>query len=114
MKLKQKISANYLEKVPSISAGIDWAEENDKVTITVENTGLANLIAQKLFKKPRFSYIHLDDFGSFVWKLIDGESNLIIMGEKVKEQFNEKCEPLYPRLAKFFQILDSYGFIYFK
>ena len=29
----------------------------------------------------------------------------------LKEKFGEKAEPLYPRLAKYFQILDSYGFV---
>ena len=41
-------------------------------------------------------------------------NNILSLGEAVKERFGEKCEPLYERLAKFFQILDSYNFIYFK
>ena len=68
-------------------------------------------IAQKLFKKPKISYIHLDEFGSFVWKISDGGEDITALGERVKEKFAEKAEPLYPRLAKYFQILDSYGFV---
>lgn len=112
MKKKNKISANYLEKIPLIPTGLGWNQDGDgKVTLEVGNTGWANKIAQTLFKRPKVSYIHLDDFGSFVWALIDGESNITAIGEKVKERFGEKVEPLYPRLAKFFQILQSYGFV---
>ena len=40
--------------------------------------------------------------------------DILKLGELVEEHFGEKAEPLYPRLAKFFQILESYGFVSFK
>ena len=80
----------------------------------MHNTGLMKKITQKLLKKPEYTQVHLDENGSFVWPLIDGEKNIIELGVLVKEQFGEKAEPLYPRLAKFFQILESYGFVSFK
>ncbi len=107
----KKISQNYLLKVPSVPTHLGWNEQDGKVTLEIENKGWANRIAQKIFKRPKFSYIHLDEFGSFVWKQIDSKSDLTAIGEKVKEHFGDKCEPLYPRLAKFFQILESYGFV---
>jgi hypothetical protein len=51
--------------------------------------------------------------GSFIWPLLDGETDIIALGEKVKEHFGEKAEPLYERLAKYIQILESYNFIKF-
>lgn len=33
------------------------------------------------------------------------------IGELVEKQFGDKANPLYERLAKYFQILDSYGFV---
>ena len=42
---------------------------------------------------------------------IDGKKNIIELGEDVDKKFGEKANPLYERLAKYFQILDSYGFI---
>ena len=68
-------------------------------------------MAQKFFKKPKISYVHLDEMGSFVWPLIDGEMDIIELGKKVEEHFGEKANPLYERLAKYFQILESYNFI---
>ena len=45
---------------------------NMLVVLDIENTGAFNKLAQKLFGKPRVSHVHLDEFGSFVWKCIDG------------------------------------------
>lgn len=112
---KKIISKNYLEQVPLRNPSINWVT-NDKgdVTLEIENTGFANRLAQKFFKKPKISYVHLDEFGSFIWPLIDGDSDIIKIGETVKENFGEKANPLYERLAKFFEILKSYNFITFK
>ena len=115
MKKKKVIPANYLERVPLRNEEIGWSVDvAGKVTLEVENKGIANKIAQKILKKPRISYIHLDDNGSFVWKIIDGESDLIKLGEKVEEHFGQDAHPLYERLAQFFQILERYGFITWK
>lgn len=115
MSKKKKISANYLEKIPERSQKLRWStNEEGIVTLEIDNVGFFNKLAQKLLKKPPVSYIHLDKFGSFVWQLIDGEKNLLDMGESIREAFGDDAEPLYERLAKFFQILESYGFISFK
>lgn len=105
-------SKNYLDLVPQINEGLSWnKDENGIVTLEIENTGLFNRIAQKIFKKPKWSFIHLDELGSFVWLLIDGKTNIGDMGVSVKEHFGEMAEPLYEKLVKYFEILKSYNFI---
>ncbi len=112
MKKKNVITKNYLEGIPLRHPDINWSKDDEGlVTLEIENTGFMNRVAQKLFKKPKISYVHLDEMGSFVWPVMDGEKNLIKIGEEVKEHFGEKAEPLYERLAKYFQILESYHFI---
>ncbi|WP_461823121.1 PqqD family protein [Blautia stercoris] len=109
------ISENYLERKPARPEGISWsADENGIVTLDIENTGAFNRIAQKLLKKPKVTHIHLDEIGSFVWPLLDGEKNIIELGKEVEKHFGEKANPLYERLAKYFQILDSYHFVEWK
>ena len=109
---KNIIRQNYLEKTPVRASHISWSADDDKmVTLELENKGLFNRIAQKLFKKPRVSYIHLDKTGSIVWPLIDGERDIITLGELLKAELGDEAEPLYERLAKFFQVLESYGFV---
>ena len=105
-------SANYLEKIPARKEGIDWDKNDEnKVTLHIKNEGFMNKVAQKLFKKPEVSHIYLDEMGSFVWPILDGKMDIIAIGKLVKAEFGEKAEPLYERLAKYFQILDSYGFV---
>ena len=106
---------NFLKKIPVKSEKIGWsADENGIVTLEIENKGIYNRLFQLILKKPKITYIHLDENGSFVWPLIDGEMNIVEIGQKVKEHFGEKANPLYERLAKFFQILESYRFITWK
>lgn len=114
-KKKEVINQNYLENIPVRQGGLRWdTNEKGLVTLHVHNTGLVKKITQKLLGKPEYTQVHLDENGSFVWPLIDGEKNIIELGVLVKEHFGEKAEPLYPRLAKFFQILESYNFITFR
>lgn len=114
MKKNSAIKENYLSKKPICQKGLNWSQdENGNVTLSMENTGIANKIAQKLFKKPKTSYIHLDETGSFVWPLMDGEKDIFEIGKYVEEQFGEKSHPLYERLAQYFQTLEKYNFIDF-
>lgn len=115
MKKKNVTEENYLERVPSRASWLNWSKGDDgKVTLEIENIGVFNRIAQKLFKKPKMSYVHLDEMGSFVWPLIDGKMNILELGKLVDEKFGETAHPLYERLAKYFQVLESYCFIVWK
>ena len=114
-KNKTGVSENYLERKPSRPVVISWSvDEKGIVTLDIENTGVFNRIAQKILKKPKVTHIHLDKTGSFVWPLLDGEKTIIELGKDVGAEFGEKANPLYERLAKYFQILDSYHFIEWK
>ena len=115
MKKKNVISQNYLEKKPIRTEGIEWSkDEKGVVTLEIVNKGVFNFIAQKLIKKPRISYVHLDEMGSFVWALLDGEKDIYEIGKLVEAEFGEKAKPLYERLATYFKILESYKFIGWK
>ena len=115
MSKKEVINENYLEKIPVRNKNITWKQDDEnKVTLEIENTGFFNTVAQKFFRKPRISYVHLDENGSFLWPLLDGEKTILELGVLLKEHFGEKAEPLYERLAKYFQILESYKFVEFR
>ena len=110
-----KQNENYLEKIPVRKSYIVWkTDEKGIVTLEIENKGVFNFLAQKLLKKPRISYIHLDEMGSFVWPIIDGQKNIFEIGKDVESHFGEKANPLYERLSQYFEILKNYKFIYFK
>ena len=112
IKLKDK---NYLEQIPVRNPDFTW-KENEQGTVTVDmvHRGFFPMLAQKLWITPKVSHIKLDCFGSFVWKQIDGNRNLIEIGVMVKEEFGEKCEQLYERLAKYFEMLKNNKFVEFR
>lgn len=112
---KQTKAPNLLDLVPEKSekfrAEID---KEGKVTIFVENKGLFNFIAQKLFNKPRFTQIHLEEFGSFIWQQIDGIKTVKEIADILHEQFGEKSDPLYPRICVYMKMLCNYEFVAWK
>ena len=106
---------NYLERKPICKNGLNWSkDESGNVTLEMENKGVANKIMQKLIKKPKISYIHLDEMGSFIWPLMDGEKDILEIGKFVEEHFGEKANPLYERLSQYFKTLEKYNFIEYK
>ncbi len=109
-----KKGENFLDYTPAISPRHTWSEEDGKVTIHMEHRGLYPWIAQKFFKRPRISHIALDEMGSFIYPLIDGERTVEQLAQLVHEAFGEKAEPLYDRLVKYLQILHNNGFIFYK
>ena len=114
-KEKKDKSDNYLDFIPVRSDKYKWdTDEDGNVTIFVENKGIFNRLAQVLLKKPKVSQIHLEEFGSFIYPCIDGNASIYEIGQKVKEHFMEKAEPLYPRLIQYFKMLYDYGFIEYK
>lgn len=109
--MPKKNTENYLESKPRRNEKFSWSVENGKITLEIENKGAWNRLFQKLLKKPRISYIHLDEMGSFIWPLFDGEKTILDIGKAVEEKFGDAAQPLYERLAKYCQILESYHFI---
>ncbi|MCI6442572.1 PqqD family protein [Treponema sp.] len=107
-----KQNKNYLDFVSSIKESLEWKElESGMIQIKMENAVVFNFISQKLFGRPRFSYIDLEEFGSFIWKQIDGKSTIFEIGKSVSEKLKDKAEPLYPRLSQYFKTLQLHGFI---
>ena len=63
---------NYLEKKPMCTPSIRFTvDEAGIVTLEIENKGFMNKLAQKFFKKPKISYVHLDALGSFIWQNLE-------------------------------------------
>ena len=111
---KESLDINYLDLIPVRSEELQWyTDRKECVVLKVENTGLFNKIAQKVFNKPQYTKVHLDRQGTFIWPLIDGERTVADIAALVKEEFGEAAEPLYPRIIKYFQIVESYHFIKF-
>lgn len=73
-----------------------------------------NTIAQKIFKKPRYSFIKLDEYGSFVWQKIDGKKSIYEIGKELQAVHEGAATQLYERLSQYFAILERNKYIVFK
>ena len=111
-KNKKKPDVNYLDLIPEKNPAVGYhLEENQIVVLELENKGAFNRAAQKLFHRPKFSYIHLDEFGSVGWIQVDGTKTIAAIALEVKAHFGKKAEPLYERLIQYFYNLENYGFV---
>ena len=113
-KKEKQESINYLDLIPERNEALRWHRDlKERIVLEVENKGIMNKVAQPLFHKPRFTKVHLDKLGTFIWPLIDGTRTVADIADLVKEEFGKEAEPLYPRIVKYFQIVESYSFIKF-
>lgn len=113
--MKRKLSKNYLLYIPVRNENYSWETNQDaRVVVAIPRTGFFNRVAQKFFHKPKVSYIHLDEMGSFIWLLIDGVNTIESIAQQVKRKFGKKAEPLYNRLVTYFKILDNNSLIHYK
>ena len=113
--MTKKTKENYLDFVPRPNRLFETSvNEAGHVEILTEHRGFYNKIAQKVFKKPRFSHIELDEFGTFIWNQMDGKKSIYEIGAEVKNQFGKKAEPLYERLSKFMKVLHDQHYIVYE
>lgn len=106
---------NFLDYIPKHNALFEFRENKvGNIEIKVQNKGFFNKMAQVLAKRPKYSYIELDGFGSFVWRQIDGQRTVYEIGQLIKNEFGEKAEPLYERLSKFVQILHKNHYVVYQ
>ncbi len=105
-------SENFLDYKFKITDGLQWSlDENDIVTVAMENTGFTNRIAQRFFKKPAVSMITLEGMGSYIFTCIDGQNSVYDIGLMVHEKYLDDAEPLYERLSIYMKKLEEVGFI---
>ena len=98
-----KEKKNYIDNIPKIN-DMKWdVSEDGIVEITVENTGFYNTIAQKIFKKPRYSFIKLDEYGS-----------IYEIGKELQAVHEGAATQLYERLSQYFAILERNKYIVFE
>lgn len=114
MMKRKKQSENYLDLIPERAPELSWDSDGEGlVVLEVENTGVFNRIAQKVFKRPKYTKVHMEKYGSFLWPLIDGQRTVMELADLQKEQFGDEAEPVYPRVVRYMQIMESYHFIRF-
>ncbi len=101
--------------VPLRSESIDWsADGKGLVTITMENSGFFNKALQLLLKKPKRSFIRLDEKGSFFWLKADGSHTLGEIALGSAERFGEAPDISLMAAERFLEILCGCGFYSYR
>lgn len=114
MKNKKK-NENYLNYIPYKNEKIQWKKtDRGIVQLEIKRDGIADKIVRKFFKTPHKMLLDMDELGSFVWNVIDGNRDIYEISLLVSDKFGEKAEPIYNRLAAYINILKNNNFIELK
>ena len=90
----------------------EYNVENDRVTVFYKEEK-PNFLLRKFFKKlaEKPYKIDLDEVGSFIWLLCDGQKNIREIITISQDHFGEKIEPADDRVQKFIKHLHVGRFI---
>ncbi len=111
--MKKNKDFNYLDYVPRKNEMNSYSINEDGLgVIGVVNVGFYNRLAQILFKRPRYSNIELERYGTFIWPYIDGENSIYDIALKVRDEFGERAEPVYDRICQYFSIMVDNGLVF--
>ena len=86
---------------------------NFTILVPKFGTGRIGRWLRKRMKNPDY-FVHLDEFGSFVWNLCDGEKQVREIGKSLQETFGDKVDPVNDRLSLFFRQMEKSRLIAFR
>jgi hypothetical protein len=95
---------NVLEMVPTHNSAFE--EENGRIIVLLprkQNRLIARFLPQRL--RIRFFKLHLDEYGTYVWKEINGCKTVFEIAHDLKQHFGADIEPVYERLGLFINLL---------
>jgi len=107
---------NFMLMTPIRNDKISWLIKKDGlIQLKIARKGLLFNILKFFYRDlPENIYLDLDEIGSEVWRLCDGQNTVYDIATKLSNKFGAKVEPLYPRLVTYLKILRQNGLIYFK
>jgi hypothetical protein len=113
-KKKEMPEVNLLELVPERTVDSETGEDGIVTVLGPRfKSGLLRKLIEPRLKNP-FLKIKLDEIGSAVWSNIDGERNVGLIGEILKERFGDDIEPCFERLSMFFTQLELSRYIRYR
>lgn len=113
MKGEAKKDDNFLLYIPK-KKHEDFEVKNNTVKLLFHHDKPVEKFVRWLVKKPGTSDVELDDVGSKVWLLIDGEKSVYDIGQGLLDEFGKSCEPVYDRLIMYLRYLNRKGWISFE
>jgi hypothetical protein len=113
---RSKKQINLLDLIPFRTCKWSHQQDNPELIRILKprfDTKMGKRLGEKFTKKEAVN-INLDEYGTAVWRNIDGKLTVGEIGENLSTEFGESVEPLFPRLASFLRILEGQKVIDFK
>ena len=104
---------NFMLYIP-LKNHMEWVEKDNVISLIFHHNKKIERFASWLTKKSTITDIELDEVGTKVWKLINGERTVYDIGQGLFEIYGEKCELLYERLIMYLRYLNNKRWIKFK
>jgi hypothetical protein len=105
---------NLLDLVPVRE--VEWEKKKDG-TVFLKYPKFSNRILTAVLKKTGvdpMARLHLDDIGSYVWQMCDGNRRVLDIAESMKKEFGNRIDPVYERLGAFVKLLTHHRCITYK
>ncbi|MCF2641994.1 MAG: PqqD family protein [Lachnospiraceae bacterium] len=103
-----KKKENFLDYTPKRNARFHFfKDEKEHLIVRIYHKGLMNKSVQILLKKPAYTDLEFDEFGTFIIGQMDGKRTVYEIAKAVSNQFGTRAEPLYERLITFLKILHK-------
>ena len=98
-------SENLLELVPVRVA--TWQEVEDRVVVERPRPRMTGLqgVGERVSHFLSMRMIRLDERGSFLWHLVDGERSVAEVAVAMRERFGEEVEPAEERVGQLIRML---------
>ncbi|MDL2252867.1 PqqD family protein [Ruminococcaceae bacterium OttesenSCG-928-I18] len=112
MAIRIKSGKNLMDFVPRHNPRfpVESGKEG-KICILVPRDNPIEKIVRVFRKTPDYLRVDLDDYGSFVWRCIDGQRDIHEIGNLLLAEYGESIEPVYERLGQFMNLLKNNKFI---
>ncbi|MDZ7316273.1 MAG: PqqD family protein [candidate division KSB1 bacterium] len=91
---------NVLEMIPSRSAAFE--EQEGKIVLLLPRQPIP-LLGRffRRFREPLPVRLHLDEYGGFIWRQIDGRTPVKEIAVALRNRYGEAVEPVYERVGLF-------------
>lgn len=107
LKKSDTLDDAFLQQVYQINPQVVYQIKDNHVIIEKEQNHWVQRLFRKLYVKiPEKSYITLDDYGSFVFQIIDGNKSTNELGSLLSSKFEEADTYLYDRLTLYLHYLE--------
>ena len=105
---------NFLKARPVRNPGLDWSEAQKRIRITIpRKKTLLPKIMSKILPSAREKSIVLDEQGSFIWKLCDGNVSIRAIAESLNAEYDMPISHAEAALDLYFVQLSKKGLVGF-